>query len=76
MQVRSSINNLNPAKANVIDPTKENFTQPLTIKKILDDLKISNDYYKVFPILKGEGLVLHLKRQPNSCFVNKFLMLV
>ena len=76
MQVKSSINNLNPAKANVIDPTKENFTQPLTIKKILDDLKISNDYYKDFPILKGEGLGLHLKRQPNSCFVNNFLMLV
>ena len=76
MQVKSYINNLNPAKANVTDPTKESFTQPLSIKKILDDLKISNDYYKAFSILKGEGLGLHLKRQPNSCFVSNFLMLV
>ena len=53
-----------------------NLNQPLSIKKILDDLKISNDYYKAFPILKSEGLGLHLKRQPNSCFVNNFLMLV
>ena len=28
-------NNLNPTKVNVIEPTKDNFTQPLTIKEIL-----------------------------------------
>ena len=43
-QVKSCIyNNLNPAKINVIDPTKDNFTEPLTIKEILDKLEISKD---------------------------------
>ena len=28
------VRNLNPAEVNVIDPTKDNFTQPLTVKEI------------------------------------------
>ena len=41
MQVKIYIdNNLNPAKANVADPTKDNFTQPLSIQGILDELEI------------------------------------
>ena len=45
-QVKSYINNnLNPAKVNVIYPAKENFTQPLSIKKILDKLEICKDHY-------------------------------
>ena len=64
---------LNPAKVNVIDPTKNNFTQPLSIEEILDELEISKDgYYKALSISKGEDLELHLKRQPNSCFVNNY----
>ena len=35
--------NLNPAEVNVIDTTKDNFTRPLTIKEILDDLEIYED---------------------------------
>ena len=31
-------NNINVAKVNVIDPAKDNFTQPLSIKEILDEL--------------------------------------
>ena len=48
MQVRSYIdNNLNPVKINVIDPAKDNFTQPLSIKEILDGLEIyKHDYYR------------------------------
>ena len=34
-------NNLNPMKVNVIDPSKDNFTQPLSVKEILDELEIS-----------------------------------
>ena len=34
-------NNLNPMKAHVIDPSKDNFTQPLSVKEILDELEIS-----------------------------------
>ena len=44
-QVKSYIDNLNPAKSNMIDPTKNNFTQPLSIKEILDELEISNNDY-------------------------------
>ena len=36
-QVKSYIdNNLNPVRVKVIDPTKDNFTQPLSVKEILD----------------------------------------
>ena len=57
----------------MIDPTKDNYFQPLSIKKILDVLEISSDdYYSALSILKDEDLELHLKRQPNSCFVNNY----
>ena len=39
------INNLNPAEVNVIDPIKNNFTQPLSVKEILDELEICKDDY-------------------------------
>ena len=47
-QVKNYIdNNLNPAKVSMIDPTKDNFTQLLSVKEILDELEISKeDYYR------------------------------
>ena len=74
IQVKSYIdNNLYPAKVNVIDSTKDNFTQPLSVKEILDELEISkDDYYRALSISKDEKLELHLKREPNSCFVNHY----
>ena len=55
----------------MIDPTKDNFTQPLSIQEILDELEISkDDYYKGLSVSKDEDFELHLKRLPNSCFVN------
>ena len=73
-QVKSYLdNNLNLAKGNVIDLTKDNFPQPLGITEFLDGLEISkDDYYRVLSISKDEDLELHLKRQPNSCFVNNY----
>ena len=66
-------NNLNPANIDLIDPAKENFTQPLSVKEILDELEISkDDYYRALSISKDEDLELHLKRKPNSCFVNNY----
>ena len=57
-------NNLYPAKVNVIDPTRDNFTQPLSLKEILDELEISNDdYYIALSISKDEDLELHLKKR-------------
>ena len=40
-------NNFYPVKINVIDPTKEKFSQPLSVQEFLDELEISkNDYYR------------------------------
>ena len=63
-QLKSYIdNNLNHTKENVLDPTKDNFTHPVSVKEILDELDISkNDYYRPLSISKDEGLELHLKR--------------
>ena len=45
-QVETYINNnLNPAKLNVIDQIKDNFTQPLSIKEILDEFETCKDNY-------------------------------
>ena len=53
-------NNLNPTKVNVIDPTKDNFTQQLSLKDILDELEIfKNDHYRALSISKDEDLELH-----------------
>ena len=55
------------------DPTKDTFTQPLSVKEILDKLEISkDDYYRALTISKDEDLELHLKREPTSCFVNNY----
>ena len=57
----------------MIDPTKDNFTQPLSIKEILDELEISKEnYYRALSVSKDEVLELRLKRGPNSCFVNNY----
>ena len=46
MQVKSyNDTNIYPAKVNVIDPTKENFSQPLSVNEILYELEISEDNY-------------------------------
>ena len=74
--IKYTDDNLNPAKVNVIDPTKDNFTQPLSIEEILDELEISkDDYYKAFSVSKEDNLEVHMKRQPDSCFVKIILML-
>ena len=43
--------NLNPAKVNVIDPTKDSFTHSFSIQEILNELEISkDDYYKTLSV--------------------------
>ena len=72
-QVKSYTDNLNSTKVNVIDPTKVNLTQPLTISEILDELEISkDDYYWALSISKDEDLELHFKRQPHFCFDSNY----
>ena len=43
---KSKNDNLNLTEVSVINPIKDNFTQPLSIKKILDELEIS--IFKIF----------------------------
>ena len=57
----------------MIDPTNDNFAQSPSVKEILDELEISkDDYYRALSISKDEDLEWHLKREPNSCFVNNY----
>ena len=47
----------------MIDPTKDNFTQPLTIKETLDELEVyRDDYYRALSISTDKDLQLHLNR--------------
>lgn len=53
----------NHAKVKMIVPTKDNFTQSLSIKFFLDELEISeNDYYRALLISRHGDLELHLKK--------------
>ena len=57
--------------AKQLDSELINDEEHLGIQEILDELKLSNDdYYKAFSVSKDDNLELHLKTQPNSCFVN------
>ena len=51
----------------MIDPTKDNFTLPLSVKEILDELETSKyDYYRALSMSKDErDLEMHLKRESN-----------
>ena len=51
----------------MIDPTKDNFTQPLSNQEILDELEICKDnYYKALSVSKDHYLDLHLNLQLNA----------
>ena len=70
-------NNFYPVKVNVIDPTKDNFTTPLSVKKVLHELEVSrDDYYRALSISKDEDLKLNLKRKPILALLTIILMLV
>ena len=65
--------NLDPRKRNILNPQKDDFEEVPNINKILQELKISeDDYYKALSISKDSGFQIHLKRPPNSCFVNNY----
>ena len=73
----TKVNNLNPAKVNLINAKKYNVTQAMSIKEILDELEISKDnYYRALPILIDEGLELHLNKSLIPALLIIILMLV
>ena len=67
--------NLDPRKRNILNPQHNNFEEVPTINEILQELQISeDDYYKALSISNDSDFQIHLKRPPNSCFVNNTLM--
>ena len=65
--------NLNPKKCNIINPEKDNFEQVSDIKDILQELGISEqEYYEALSTSSDADFQIHLKRPPNSCFVNNY----
>ena len=63
--------NLNPKKQNILDPRKENFVVVPTISDILQQLNITpEDYHNALSISSDNDFQIHLKRQPNECFIN------
>ena len=67
---------LNPSKYNFYDPLKEDFVEPKSISEILTDLGVSVDaYYSALEISDDTDFQMHLRRPPNSCFVNNYFQL-
>ena len=57
---------LNPAKA-------EKYKPDLTIEQILDSLDITEEqYYEALSISVSNDHEIHLKRSPDSCFINNY----
>ena len=71
IKINSNIDNqLNHVKNKIVDLR---FVQPLSIPEILAELQIADDYYyRALSISKDDGFKLHLKRNPDSCFVNNY----
>ena len=81
-QMKSFIEtNLDTPKVNMIDPTKDNITQLITTKKILDKLEISRDnHYRALSISKDDrissrGILPYFVFKNLSCCVLYFLHL-
>ena len=62
-----------PRYNNVLDPQKDNYTEPKTIDEILNELNISKDvYYENLAISSDKGFQIHYKRSPAACFINNY----
>ena len=67
MNIKTVINEtLNPSRKETYNPNR-------TIEDILHSFDITeNDYYKTLSTEAGTDYELHLKRPPNSCFINNY----
>ena len=66
-------NNLDPGKHDILNPLKEDFEETPSIKSILAELGITEDqYYNALSISSDSDFQIHIKREPNACFVNNF----
>ena len=66
-------NNLDPGKHDILNPLKEDFEETPSIKSIFAELGIAEDqYYNALSISSDSDFQVHIKREPNACFVNNF----
>ena len=74
MNVNEYINkNSDPKKKNILNPTKDGFKKVPEISEILTKLNVTErERYSVLSISSDSDFQIHLKRQPNSCFINNF----
>ena len=67
--------NLDPKKINILDPSKESFIETKSILEILDILRITlQDYYEALSVSSDKDFEIHIRRPPNSCFVNNYFI--
>ena len=58
---------------NILNPTKDHLEKVPEISEILAELIVTErEHYSVLSISSDSAFQMHLKRQPNSCFINNF----
>ena len=60
--------NLNPRTVNIFDEDKDDYCKPKTISEILEEL----EYYRCLSTSDENSFQIHLKRAPDSCFINNY----
>ena len=64
---------LDPRKINILSPGLPNYQEIPSIEEILLHLEITpEEYYNALSISSDNDFQIHLKRAPNSCFVNNY----
>ena len=64
---------LNPSKHNFYDVQREDYIKPKSVEEILNTPDINVDaYYRSLEISDDNDFQIHLRRTPNSCFVNNY----
>ena len=73
-KVKEYINtNLNPAKVNFFDHSRDDFVEVKSISEVLNELDIDElEYETALGISDDNDFQLHLRRPTNSCFVNNY----
>ena len=67
--------NLDPKKVNIFDSSKDNFVDTKSISEILDELQFTvDDYYDALSISSDNDFQIHIRRPPNSCFINNYFI--
>ena len=56
-----------------MNPTKDDFEKVPEISEILAELSVTEkEYYSALSISSDSDFQIHLKKQPNACFINNF----